>query len=60
MDQSKGEWRNMEMPNVSNKIVFELDMIIEVPGSSFYICRCACTFVFVFVFNLNIYFVSWS
>ena len=35
MDQSKGEWRNMEMPNVSNKTVFELDMIIEVPGSLF-------------------------
>ena len=25
----------MEMPNVSNKIVLELDMIIEVPGGHF-------------------------
>jgi hypothetical protein len=32
----------VEMPNVSNKIVLELDMIIEVPGS-FYRCTCSCS-----------------
>ena len=31
----------MEMPNVSNKIVFELDMIIAVPGY-FYRCAFSC------------------